>query len=282
VRRPHHHREGTDEFPTPPSSTSTPPTASAQIPTMVDDLPPRKRARYSAPINSAVEYAISDVEGANVDHDVRQENRPDRGAIDAKLPRIRIKMSAHAERRTSTRLAIKNDQNSIVGGEIEDDDQSTTPTQETLDLKEESWDDHEICETVDPGDNWRVVGLSNVGNTCFTNAILQVFSYLSLLRPKLMIRQTEILGEYFIQRYGYVPPPLTAINNPLTSADLTSRSSRSKTRRNQVMDQEIPSLSAKYFFLSFIALLIYLDLYAPHFRDYCVLYILQYPLQPIV
>ena len=59
-------------------------------------------------------------------------------------------------------------------------------------------------------------------------------------------RQTEILGEYFIQRYVYTPPSLTAITNPLTSADLSSRSSRSKTRRNQAIEQEIPAPSSKY------------------------------------
>lgn len=59
-------------------------------------------------------------------------------------------------------------------------------------------------------------------------------------------RQTEILEECFIRRYPYIPPSLTTITNPLTSADLSSRSSRSKTRRDQVIQQDPPALATKY------------------------------------
>ena len=55
-----------------------------------------------------------------------------------------------------------------------------------------------------------------------------------------------MLEEYFIHRFPYTPPSLTTITNPLTSADLTSRSSRSKTRRNQAVEQEIPTPTSKY------------------------------------
>jgi len=168
----------------------------------------------------------SDIDTANTDEETT-----------LRVPRIRIKMAAQDEGRTSVRIAKVNHDEM----DYEDEDNS----QEALE-KEESWEDHEICEMVDPQENWRVIGLSNVGNTCFTNAILQVFSYVHRHKALTNSRQTEILGEYFIQRYVYTPPSLTAITNPLTSADLTSRSSRSKTRRNQTTEQEIPAPSSKY------------------------------------
>jgi ubiquitin C-terminal hydrolase len=85
-----------------------------------------------------------------------------------KIPRIRIKMAQPSD------LSISNSPQhttSQSNNEIEEDYGSTQGT------KEESWDDREVSEMVDARENWRVIGLSNVGNTCFTNAILQVFSY---------------------------------------------------------------------------------------------------------
>lgn len=94
-----------------------------------------------------------------------------------KLPRIRIKMAQYGERRTSSRLVEKNDGEDDEYIEMDDDTTTMTPTQETQEeIPEISWEDQEVREMVDPLENWRVIGLSNVGNTCFTNAILQVFS----------------------------------------------------------------------------------------------------------
>ena len=65
---------------------------------------------------------------------------------------------------------------------MDDDEEMTTPSQETEGVKEERWEDQDVCEMVEVAENWRVVGLLNVGNTCFTNAVLQVFSYRVLFR----------------------------------------------------------------------------------------------------
>lgn len=203
----------------------------ATPPIATDDLsPPRKRARYNPPTDPVIVYRTatpSDIEtAANTDEETT-----------LRVPRIRIKMAAQDEQRSSVRHTKMNHDEM----DYEDEDNS----QESVD-KEESWEDHEICEMVDPQENWRVIGLSNVGNTCFTNAVLQVFSYVPKHEGPTNARQTEILGDYFIQRYVYIPPSLKAITNPFTSADLSSRSSRSKTRRNQASEQEIPALSSKY------------------------------------
>ena len=129
------------------------------------------------------------------------------------------------------------------GHEIDDEYGSTHET------KEESWDDREVSEMVDERENWRVIGLSNVGNTCFTNAILQVFSYFPCL-PYLVYlsctdacRQTEVLGEYFVRRSEYILPPITTTH---LSTDFTSRSSRSKTRRSEVIQEDEPAPATKY------------------------------------
>jgi len=132
---------------------------------MTEDLPPpRKRARYNPPEIDAIVVARtttpSDIDTANTDEEST-----------LRVPRIRIKMAAHDERRSSERVSKAKENHDEM--DYEDDNS----TQETLE-KEESWEDREICEMVDPQENWRVIGLSNVGNTCFTNAILQVFSYI--------------------------------------------------------------------------------------------------------
>jgi ubiquitin C-terminal hydrolase len=86
-------------------------------------------------------------------------------------------MAQYGERRTSSRLVEKNDGEDDEYIEMDDDTTTMTPTQETQEeIPEISWEDQEVREMVDPLENWRVIGLSNVGNTCFTNAILQVFS----------------------------------------------------------------------------------------------------------
>jgi hypothetical protein len=130
-----------------------------------DQLPPRKRARYNPPIDTAIDRTtLSDVEEpSNVEVDEESASR---------VQRIRIKMAPEGDRRTSIRLAVKYNQEE---DEIEDDEDDYT----TQEMKEETWEDHDVCEMVDSTENWRIIGLSNVGNTCFTNAILQVFSYQS-------------------------------------------------------------------------------------------------------
>jgi ubiquitin C-terminal hydrolase len=86
-------------------------------------------------------------------------------------------MAQYGERQTSSRLVEKNDGEDDEYIEMDDDTTTMTPTQETQEeIPEISWEDQEVREMVDPLENWRVIGLSNVGNTCFTNAILQVFS----------------------------------------------------------------------------------------------------------
>ena len=163
LRQHQHQLEATDAFPTPPSSASTPPTMTTPLIITEDLPPPRKRARYNPPTDaSTVDRTTtpSDIDTVNTDEETT-----------LRIPRIRIKMAAQDEPKTSVRLAKVNHDEM----DYEDEDH----TQESSE-KEESWEDHEICEMVDPQENWRVIGLSNVGNTCFTNAILQVFSYVPL------------------------------------------------------------------------------------------------------
>jgi hypothetical protein len=188
----------------------TPPSTASTPPT-TDDLPPRKRVRYN-PINTPTVPTTEMGEGF-------------------RIPRIRIKMAPEGERRSSTRLSVKHETTS--------ESDSTNPP----DSGENKVND---CEMIETSENWRVIGLSNVGNTCFTNAILQVFSYFPFL-TKIEFRQTEILGEFFIKRLGYKPPSLI---NTVDSADFTSRSSRSKTKRN-LIESDPPSPRSKYplFFL---------------------------------
>ena len=145
-----------------------------------DPPPPRKRARYNPPMDATIAGRTttpSDVDTADTDEETT-----------LRVPRIRIKMAAQDEGRTSVRIAKVNHDEM----DYEDEDN----TQEALE-KEESWEDHEICEMVDPQENWRVIGLSNVGNTCFTNAILQVFSYVHFHKALTNSRQTEISGGIF-------------------------------------------------------------------------------------
>jgi ubiquitin C-terminal hydrolase len=76
-------------------------------------------------------------------------------------------MAPRVERPASIRLRNKQDD------EMDDDGYSTIPGQ---DIKEGKCRDHDGYEMIDSSENSRVFGLSNHGNTCFTSAILQVFS----------------------------------------------------------------------------------------------------------
>jgi hypothetical protein len=97
------------------------------------------------------------------------------------VPRIRIKWAPERTRRTSTRLAGRQEGGEVEESEMDEEEEMTTPAEEEAEeVKDVGWDDQEVCEMVEVAENWRVVGLLNVGNTCFTNAVLQVFSYQSL------------------------------------------------------------------------------------------------------
>jgi hypothetical protein len=169
--------QATTAFPTPPSSASTP-----ELVGMEDHPPPRKRARYTAPTAVNSEDTVSRQEESEETHIAE--------TISVRIPRIRIKMSETQERRGLTRL-----QGSSHGeeeeGEMESDGITMTPlTQEQVDVAPEEelrWEDQEVREMVEAEESWRVIGLSNVGNTCFTNAILQVFSSIFSHGSKLTI-----------------------------------------------------------------------------------------------
>ena len=152
-----------DIFPTPPSSASTPPTTTS----LHDAPPPRKRARLNPPANPAIPTP-EEVPAPPI-------NDESAGLL-VNIPRIRIKWAAGGERRTSTRLLGRLGGDAVVESEMDEEETS----QDADEVKEEGWGDQDVREMVEVAENWRVVGLLNVGNTCFTNAVLQVFSYPSV------------------------------------------------------------------------------------------------------
>jgi hypothetical protein len=159
--------KGIDAFPTPPSSASTPPTTTTVT---TDEPPPRKRARFNPPDENVIDLTTSNyVEDRPMD----VETMPPTPEMAVRMPRIRIKMAEKKEERPVRKLTESHSEDEDEQVEMEG-----TPNQEGV---EETWEDQEVREMVDPEENWRVIGLSNVGNTCFTNAILQVFSYLRLV-----------------------------------------------------------------------------------------------------
>jgi hypothetical protein len=159
--------EAQDGFPTPPSSASTPPaiaTSASPAPSRVRmSPPPRKKPKL------------------DVDHSLSNQEAPEETTTDSQtdgsIPRIRIRLkySTSKESRKSPRFAENRPSREIseMPAQGIDVEQADTTDQEMAVDKPVEW---QICEMVEQSENWRVIGLNNVGNTCFTNAILQIFS----------------------------------------------------------------------------------------------------------
>ena len=132
----------------------------------------RKRARYMVREEEDIGTSGRE-ENAQLDTPITEASEVSEGVEVKRLPvirKIRIKMSMTPELQRS--VTSQSSQTNI--DESYDTDGDTPPTEHD---QKERWEEYPVREMIDPGENWRVIGLSNVGNTCFTNAILQVFSY---------------------------------------------------------------------------------------------------------
>jgi hypothetical protein len=162
-----------DGFPTPPSSASTPPAIAAT------SSPAPSGVRMSPPPRKKLKL--------DVDHSLSSGEAPGETTTDSQtdgsIPqiRIRLKYSTSKESRKSPRFAEIRTSREIdeMSGHGMDVEQADTTDQEMAVDKPVEW---QVCEMVEQSENWRVIGLNNVGNTCFTNAILQIFSYPSQSR----------------------------------------------------------------------------------------------------
>jgi len=186
----HHQQmcEAPDGFPTPPSSASTPPAAmtppippsTSRISTRGHSPRPRKRQRLD------VDHQLSSGETTG---ESTTDSQTDGSTV--RIQRIRLKYSEPAEQRASDRLVGKQEiVHEISGLGMDDVERETETSDREMEAgKSAEW---QVFEMVEETENWRVIGLNNVGNTCFTNAILQVFSYLTSKNGSLtMLTKTD-------------------------------------------------------------------------------------------
>jgi len=171
-------REAEDGFPTPPSSASTPPAtitppvapSGSRISTREHSPRPPKRQRLDVDQS----LSIGETNGAST-----TDSQTDGSTV--RIQRIRLKYSESVGWRISDRLTGKQ-ASTVMDHEMselgmDDVERETEPSDREMEVgKPVEW---QVCEMVEETENWRVIGLNNVGNTCFTNAILQVFSYLT-------------------------------------------------------------------------------------------------------
>jgi hypothetical protein len=78
------------------------------------------------------------------------------------IRKIRIKMSMTPDTRSMTPQSLPTNDDDDGSTDTDDDDVTTNPTQDSQEQKD-AWDDSEVREMVNSEENWRVVGLSNVG-----------------------------------------------------------------------------------------------------------------------
>jgi len=186
-------RDAPDGFPTPPSSASTPPATttppvapSGSRISMREHSPrPHKRQRLD------VDHSLSNDETTG---ESTTDSHTDGSTV--RIQRIRLKYSEPVERRISDSLTGKQASTVMVHEMSEpgmdDVERETETSDREMDLgKPVEW---EVSEMVEETENWRIIGLNNVGNTCFTNAILQVFSYLASKHSSLIMLTKQTNG----------------------------------------------------------------------------------------